>query len=136
MKNSAREMIKSQIEKSTEKLNAARTLCREGFIDDAISRAYYSMFHATSAVLLSEEITVDSHSALKTMFGLYFIKTGKIKKEYGRWLNRLKDDRENGDYDIFTGFEEDDAKEAIKNALKFLNEMKRFLSKNYNIYCD
>ena len=27
-------------------------------------------------------------------------------------------------------------KEAIKNALEFLNEMKRFLSKNYNIYCD
>ncbi|GAI57214.1 unnamed protein product [marine sediment metagenome] len=88
MKDSVREMIKSQIEKSTEKLDAARMLCREGFIDDAISRAYYSMFHSTSAVLLSEEITV---------------------------------------------FEEDDAKEAIKNALKFLNEMKRFLSKNYNI---
>lgn len=45
-------MIKSQIEKSMEKLNAARTLCREGLADDAISRAYYSMFHAASSVLL------------------------------------------------------------------------------------
>ncbi len=59
-----------------------------------------------------------------------------VLKKHGKtecWLNRLKDDRENDDYDIFTGFEEDDAKEGIKNALKFLNEMKRFLSKNYNI---
>ena len=37
--------------KSEEKLNAAKTLFREGFVDDAISRAYYSMFHAASAVL-------------------------------------------------------------------------------------
>lgn len=56
------------------------------------------------------------------MFGLYFIKTGKINKKYGRWLNRLKDYRENGDYDIFTGFEEDDAKEAVEDAESFLRE--------------
>lgn len=136
MKESVREMIKSQIEKSKEKLNAAKTLCREGFADDAISRAYYSMFHAVSAVLLSKDITVDSHSALKTMFGLYFIKTGEIDKKYGRWLNRLKDDRENGDYDIFTGFEAEDAKAAVKDAENFLNEMKRLLKDNFNIPSD
>ena len=74
------DLIATQIEKSNEKLDAAKTLLREGFIDDAISRAYYSMFHAASAVLLSEGITVESHSALKTMFGLHFIKTGRIEK--------------------------------------------------------
>jgi hypothetical protein len=57
------DLIATQIEKSNEKLDAAKTLLREGFIDDAISRAYYSMFHAASAVLSSEGITVESHSA-------------------------------------------------------------------------
>jgi len=66
-----KDLIATQIEKSNEKLGAAKTLLREGFIDDAISRAYYSMFHAASAVLLSEGITVESHGALKTMFGLH-----------------------------------------------------------------
>ena len=74
------DLITTQIEKSRKKLDAGKTLLREGFIDDAISRAYYSMFHAASAVLLSEGITVESHSALKTMFGLHFIKTGRIEK--------------------------------------------------------
>lgn len=74
------DLITTQIEKGREKLEAAKTLLREGFIDDAISRAYYSMFHAASAVLLSEGITVESHGALKTMFGLHFIKTGRIEK--------------------------------------------------------
>jgi len=119
--------------KSEEKLNAAKTLFREGFVDDAISRAYYSMFHAASAVLFAEGITVESHSALKTMFGLHFVKTGKIDKKYGRWLNKLKDERENGDYDIFTSFEREDAKEDINEAEEFLSEMKRFLIQNHGI---
>ena len=119
--------------KSEEKLNAAKTLFREGFVDDAISRAYYSMFHAASAVLFAEGITVESHSALKTMFGLHFVKTGKIDKKYGRWLNKLKDERENGDYDIFTSFEREDAKEDINEVEEFLSEMKRFLIQNHGI---
>ena len=58
------ELIVSQISKSKEKLEAAKMLLREGFVDDAISRAYYSMFHAASAALLSEDITVESHSVM------------------------------------------------------------------------
>jgi hypothetical protein len=128
-----RDLIIIQIEKSGEKLDAAKTLLREGFIDDAISRAYYSMFHAASAVLLSEGITVESHGALKTMFGLRFIKTGKIDKKYGRWLNRLKDERENGDYDIFTSFDREDAKNSITEAEEFIQEKKRYLIENYGL---
>ena len=127
------DLIRTQIHKSEEKLKAAKTLLREGFVDDAISRAYYAMFHAASAVLLSEGITVESHGALKTIFGLHFIRTGKIDRKYGRWLNKLKDERENGDYDIFTSFESEDAKEDINEAEQFLVEMKRFLTQNLAI---
>ena len=127
------DLVSIQIEKGKEKLDAAKVLLREGFIDDAISRAYYGVFHAASAVLLAEGITVDSHSALKTMFGLHFIKTGKIDKKYGRWLNRLKDERENGDYDIFTSFDREDAENSITEAEEFIQEMKRYLIENYGL---
>lgn len=133
MEPKIKELIKAQIEKSKEKLDAAKSLFKDGFVDDAISRAYYSMFHAASAVLFSEGITVESHSALKTMFGLRFANTGKIDKKFGRWLNKLKDERENGDYDIFTSFDIDDARTAIGEAEEFFEEMKRYLSQNYNI---
>ena len=56
------ELIKGQIKKAEEKLSAAKSLHEDGFQDDAISRAYYVMFHAGSAALLSEGITVESHS--------------------------------------------------------------------------
>ena len=132
MKASVQEMIKSQMEKSAQKLGAAKSLQQAGYVDDAISRAYYSMFHAASAALLSEDITVESHAALKTMFGLHFIKTGKIARKYGRWLNKVKDARENGDYDIFTGFEESDARESVEQAESFLEELKRFLKASHS----
>jgi len=127
------DLIIVQIEKGNEKLGAAKAPLREGFIDDAISRAYYCMFHAASAVLLAEGMTVDSHSALKTMFGLRLIKTEKIDQKYGRWLNRLKDDRENGDYDIFTSFDREDAENSITEAEEFIREMKRYLIENYGL---
>jgi len=128
-----RSLIIAQIEKSKEKLNAPRVLLKDGFIDDAISRAYYSMFHAASAVLLSAGIIVDSHSALKNMFGLHFVKTGKIDKKFSRWLNKLKDERENGDYDIFTSFDIEDARVDVQEAEEFLEEMKKYLTRNHGV---
>ena len=128
-----RTLIIAQMEKSEEKLKAARALLENGFVDDAISRAYYSMFHAGSAVLLSEGLTAESHSALKNLFGLHFVKTGKIDRKFSRFLNKLKDERENGDYDIFTTFDREDAEVDIKEAEEFREEMKKYLTQSHGI---
>lgn len=127
MEEKVKDMIKAQIAKSEEKLSAAKSLFKDEFFDDAVSRAYYAVFHAASAVLLAEGITVETHDALKTMFGLKFVKTGKINKRYGRILNTLKDERENGDYDIFTDFDSQEVDDIVKQAEEFVGEMKRFL---------
>jgi len=81
MEPNVREMILGQIAKADEKLSAAKSLLKEGFLDDAISRAYYAIFHAASAVLFSERINAESHSALKDMFGLHFVKTGQDREK-------------------------------------------------------
>lgn len=127
------EMVTAQIEKAEKKLGAAKSLMNDGFVDDAISRAYYSMFHAASAVLLAEGVTVETHTALKTMFGLRLVKSGKLAKKYGQWLNKLKDERENSDYDIYTAFEKEDGERAIQEAEEFLVEMKKFLQENFGL---
>lgn len=48
-----REMALAQIKKARKKLEAARVLLAQGFIDDAVSRAYYTIFHAATALLLT-----------------------------------------------------------------------------------
>lgn len=132
MEQTLEKMLKEQMGKSAEKLGAAKALLEDEYYDDAISRAYYAVFHAASAALLSEGITVETHSALKTMFGLHFVNTGKIDKKFGRYLNELKDVRENGDYDIFTGFEREDAEKAITEAEEFIEAIKDYF-KNLGI---
>lgn len=91
------------------------------------------MFHAASAALLALGIPVDNHGALRTMFGLHLVKTGFVDKRFGRLLGRLKDERENGDYDIYSDFEPQDARAAIDDAAEFVGEMKRFLSERHGL---
>lgn len=133
MEQNVRELILGQTAKAEEKLNAAKSLLGGGFVDDAISRAYYAIFHAASAVLLSEGMSAESHGALKDLFGLHFVKPGKIDRKFGRILNRLKDDRETGDYDIYAAFEKEDAENAVQMAAEFLAAMKRFLTEAHRV---
>jgi len=56
-----------------------------------------------------------------------------LTKQYARILSRLKDERENGDYDIFTSFDADDAWDDFAEAEKFITEIKRYLSMRHDI---
>jgi len=121
-------LIKGYIEKAKDKLKIAASLLDDGAYDDAVSRAYYAAFHATSAVLLTEGLSTDTHRGLINLFGLHFIKTNKIGKKYGRYLSNLKDDRETGDYEVFSTIDETVAKKAIVEAKEFVSAIERYLS--------
>lgn len=45
----------------------------------------------------------------------------------------MKDERENGDYDIYTSFDKEDAESAISKADEFLLAMKKYLSETYGL---
>jgi len=122
-------LINGYLEKAEEKLCSAETLMRNSRYDDTVSRAYYSAFHAAQAVLLTEGLFVRSHSGLINLFGLHFVRTGKIEQEYGRFLSDLKDKRENGDYEIYSAIEKGVAEESIRNARRFLERIRLYLKK-------
>lgn len=120
-------LIKGYLAKSKEKLHTAENLLKEGSYDDAVSRAYYAAFHAAQAVLLTEGLTAETHRGLINLFGLHFVKTGKIDNKFGRYLSNLKDDREKGDYEIYSAIDEESAREAVQEGREFLKEMNKFL---------
>lgn len=115
------------MDKAKKKLEVAKKLLREKEYEDAVSRAYYAVFHAAQAVLLTEGLSAGTHQGVVTLFGLHFIKTGRIDKKFGRFLTNLKDDRENGDYGLFSVIDEETAVESIDEADKFIKEMQRYL---------
>lgn len=123
------DLIKGYLEVAKEKLKSARDLLNAGDWSDCVSRAYYCVFHTGQALLLTEGLSADTHKGLRNLFGLHFVKTGKFDKRFGRILSNLKDDRENSDYELFSGIDQEIAEESVKKAEEFLKEAERYLEK-------
>jgi uncharacterized protein (UPF0332 family) len=117
------------MEKADKKLKAARRLLETGDYEDAVSRAYYAVYHAAQSLLLSEGEKAETHKGVVTLFGLLFVKTGKFKKNLGKYLANLKDDRESSDYEVFSYIDKETAETAVMEAEEFIRESKRYLRK-------
>jgi uncharacterized protein (UPF0332 family) len=82
---------------------SARLLLDAGDLDGACNRAYYAMFDAARAALLSmcpdtRPEAVRSHNGLISAFSLQLVKTGYVPVEQGRALNRAEEIRLIADY--------------------------------------
>lgn len=126
-------LIKGYLDKSKGKLVVAKSLLKSKSYEDAVSRAYYAAFHAVQALLLTEGLSAHTHHGVVTLFGLHFVKTGKFDRKFGKYLINLRDERENGDYEIFSVIDEEIAKESLKEAGEFVEEAKRYLTVSYHL---
>lgn len=79
MEATTKELIKGYLQKAEKKLKVAEKLFDSEDYEDAVSRAYYAVFHTTQALLLTEGVKADTHKGVITLFGLLFVKTGKFK---------------------------------------------------------
>ena len=122
-----KEEVKRYLEKAEDSLGAAKELLDKGYFADTCSKAYYVMYYSTQALLRDANINVKKHSALVAKFGERFAKTGKIDPKYHRYLIDAKKRREIADYDVFSVIDKELAKERIKWAEEFLNEIKKLL---------
>ncbi len=117
-------LIDGYMQKAQNKLEVAERLFKSGDYDDAVSRSYYAVFHATQALLLTEGHHAETHKGIVSLFGLLFVKAGKFDRNLGKYLANLKDDRESGDYEVFSYIDEETAKTALYEAKEFLKEAK------------
>jgi len=119
------EEIEILIERAKRRLDAAYHLFEDGFFEDAVSRAYYSMYFAAKALLLKKDITVKTHKGLLSKFGLEFVNEGVVEEYYGRALRIAEELREEADYSISREITKEDAESIIEDAEKFLERIKR-----------
>ncbi len=115
------------IKKAEKKLKSARHSFEGEFYEDAISRAYYAMYHAAKAILGSKEIYPRTHAGVISMFGLHLVNTGFVEDLYGRAIARAEESREDADYDIYFEPTRDEAEEVIKDAGEFLERIEKAL---------
>jgi uncharacterized protein (UPF0332 family) len=125
-----KEEIEKHLLKAESKLESAKTNLAYSQYDDVVSRAYYSTFHAISAILLTKDLSFSSHSQTLGSFNKEFIKTTLLPKQYGRWAYKLFEFRETGDYDIDANIDESLANESISIATEILASIKKYIEEN------
>ncbi|MCY4563981.1 MAG: HEPN domain-containing protein [Gammaproteobacteria bacterium] len=87
------------MERAYRRLAAARSLARDGFVEDAFSRLYYAAMEAAHTALTSLNIDPPKkHSALRGAFRNHVIVPGRIPKTIGITLDHMESVRLGADY--------------------------------------
>ncbi len=129
MNEGIKEYVRQELKKAEQSLKAAQNLLADGLYDDAVSRAYYAVFHSARAALKIKGIETVSHKGLISQFALHLVKAGEVEEEYGDILRQIKEDRETGDYEPLVTFGADEATQLVSRADRFLTRMQEWIGK-------
>ncbi|MEK6607824.1 MAG: HEPN domain-containing protein [Myxococcota bacterium] len=127
MADELRARVAAAFPRARDKLRAARQVLAAGLPAEAVGPAYYAAFRAAETALWIEGDEPRTHEGLKSLFGLRFVRTGRLPPNLASILRELKDERENGDYSVFPAVTEEDAKEAIASAERFVDAVEAFV---------
>lgn len=129
MKEGLSDQLKRMKEKSLQSLEIARDLFSKGYHGDSSSKAYYAVFHALQAVLLTKGLTHSKHQQVIGSFNKECIHTGLFPKDFSKWIERLFKDRQISDYEYLTTISRDSAKEDLKRAETIILAIAEYLKK-------
>ena len=121
------EEVRDLLKKSVQSRDAALLLLKDDYVDFAASRAYYAMFYAIEALLLSKELSFSKHSAVISAFGKIFIKTGLLDVRFHRSVMDAFDVRNAGDYGSMHAVSEEKARHIIEEAGALLDAVRLLL---------
>lgn len=91
----------------------------------AVNRLYYGCFYAVLALLLTEGYSSSKHTGVQALFDFHWVKSGRLPAEMGRFLHRLFDYRQMGDYGKKTAFTREDVEAWSHQADSFIAEIHR-----------
>jgi uncharacterized protein (UPF0332 family) len=117
----------SLMAKAAQAVASARVLLETNDADGATNRAYYAMFDAAQAALLTSGVPAadalgKTHRGVINAFSAYLVKEGPVSKELGRQLKRAEEVRLVADYNGET-VTLADAAELVNQAELFVKAM-------------
>lgn len=131
MKAADIDVIKAMLSKAHEKLKTALIDFDNKRYDDSVSRSYYAVYHAISAVLLSKGLHFSSHGQTIGAFNREFVKIKKFPAVFTKMIEKLFNERQTGDYDFESYIDEDIAQEDLTHAEDILKSCEEYLKKAY-----
>lgn len=102
---------------------------KHGFYNTAMNRMYYACFYAVSALLVDKGIEAKTHSGVRQMLGMHFVRTGQFPIPLSKFYTDLFDNRQTGDYEDFVYFDEQTTSELYPQAVTFVEAIEKMLLK-------
>lgn len=130
-KSYKKDLIQYRLESAREMLCDARVLKENGGSPVSIvNRAYYSVFYAALALLVTENVEPNKHSGVLAKFDELFIKQGVFPKEMSRIIHHAFDMRQAGDYQKSKVITEEQADAILESANEFVIAIEKKLLKD------
>lgn len=117
--------IRYNLDLARETLMAARVLHDADLDASAVNRLYYACFYAVTALLASRDLKSRKHSGVRSLFGVHYVKTGIIDKNFAAFYNELWDARQMADYSEFYELEAETVAHWLPLAEEFIDEIEK-----------
>ena len=127
-----KELVKYRLEKAYITFAEIQVLLDNKFYRTAANRLYYACFYAATALLINDGYETHTHTGVKSMLGLHYVKENKIEKAQGNLFKQLFNLRQTGDYEDWIDINEEDIVPLIEPAEKFIEEMKKLINFQFN----
>ena len=121
-------MIRYRLARAKDTYEDAEILAEREKWNSTINRLYYSAYYAVMALLLDSDLKPTTHNGAKSNFSEYFIKNGKISKEFGKTFSQLFTWRQKGDYDDLFDFNRDKVLPYFEHVKKLIEIIEEKLS--------
>ena len=125
----SKEEIKLYLDRARQDLRAVEINIQNDLYNVAISRAYYAMFYAATALLRSKGVERNKHSEIVAAFGEHFVKPGLFEAKVSRMLIRAFESRNDTDYDVRFVVDAELAKSRLQDAQEFVAQIETHLKK-------
>jgi uncharacterized protein (UPF0332 family) len=124
-----KDLIQYRLESALEMLRDARVLQENGgSAVSIVNRAYYSVFYAALALLVTADVEPIKHSGVLAKFDELVIRRGIFPKEMSKIIHHAFDMRQAGDYQKSKVITEEQAIEVLKSAEEFVRAVEGKLS--------
>lgn len=120
--------VRLHLERAVNLIQAAEQLRSTGFHADSVSRSYYAMFHAATALLLRLGIERSSHRGVVAAFGEHVAKARLLDAKYHSFLREAFEARNESDYLPLPAEDEVESSRFVGRAREFVEACQKLVA--------
>lgn len=120
-------LVTLELEKSDKTLAEMEVQLQNGLWGLVANRLYYALFHAVSALLISDRHEVGTHRGAVNKFSLFYVKAGLFSVAEGKLFSQLQKLREDGDYNCSVDVDQSDVESKLLPAKQLIAHIRQYI---------